>query len=62
MKSYGWSETYVSEELTGAQGWVFFNWAVENESSVWGSSIERKGDGYIAQERNRLCQIKAKSQ
>jgi hypothetical protein len=56
MKAYGWSEKRVAEKLDGAQGWVWFNWALENEASVWGSGIERKGDGYVKQETKRILE------
>lgn len=36
--------------ITGAKGWVYYNWAVENEATVWGSRKERKSPGYVKQE------------
>lgn len=54
MKAYGWTADYVRKELVGAHGWVYFNWAIENESSVFGSGIERKGLGYVGQERVKI--------
>ena len=54
MKSYGWSEDYVLNELDGAKGWVFYHWATINEASVWGTGLKIKGDGYIQQEKKRL--------
>lgn len=56
MRSYGWSADYVADELDGAQGWVYANWARENEASVWGSGIERVGDGYVRQETKRILE------
>ena len=58
MKTYGWSEDYVMDELDGAKGWVWLNWARENEASVWGAGLKIKGDGYVAQERRRLMDSK----
>ena len=58
MKTFGWSEDYCLDELDGAKGWAFFYWAQENESSVWGSGLKEKGDGYIAAERKRLQALK----
>jgi hypothetical protein len=54
MKAYGWSESHVLDELDGAKGWVYFNWARANEAQVFGTGIKIKGDGYIAQERNKI--------
>jgi len=54
MKTYGWSRDYVLDELDGAEGWVWLNWAQANEASVWGGGVKIKGDGYIAQERKRM--------
>jgi len=50
MKAYGWTPDFVRKGITGAQGWVYANWALENESSVWGGGLERKSDGYLKQE------------
>lgn len=50
MSFYGWSEDYVLRRLIGARGWVYYNYAVENQASVWGNNIERRTDGYIAKE------------
>jgi len=50
MKTYGWTLDYVRKGITGAQGWVYYNWACENESSLWGRSLVRKSPGYVKQE------------
>lgn len=54
MKEYGWKPDYIRLELSGAQGWVWYNWSIENESSLLGERLERKTPGYVAQERERL--------
>lgn len=54
MKSYGWSPDFVRRRLIGAQGWAYYNWALENEATVWGNGVERTTDGYIAQEIKRI--------
>lgn len=54
MRSYQWKPDFVRYEITGAEGWVYYNWALENESSVWGSGLEKKSPGYLKQEINRL--------
>lgn len=41
-------------ELDGAQGWVYYYWALENEGGLFGAVAERKGAGYVKQEFNRL--------
>lgn len=60
MKSYGWTEDYVKFGITGARGWVFYNWAKENESSVWGSGLVQTSKGYVAQEIDRIIARKKK--
>lgn len=50
MRAYGWSEEYVRLKITGARGWIYANWARENENTVWGNSEARKSDGYVKQE------------
>ncbi len=54
MKAYGWSADYVRKGLPGAQGWVYANWALEHEMTVWGALVERKCKGYIQQELDKL--------
>ena len=55
MKTYPhMTRDYIWDELDGAEGWVWVNWARENEASVWGTGIRVKGGGYVAQERRRL--------
>jgi hypothetical protein len=56
MKAYGWTADYIRFDLIGAQGWVYYNWALENEASVWGSSIRPASAGYVKQEWNKLME------
>ena len=49
-KAYGWSDDYIRKGITGATGWIYNNWARENENSVWGSSEVRISPGYVKQE------------
>jgi hypothetical protein len=57
MRTYGWSLDYVRLGMTGAQSWVWYNWAIENEMSAFGLVYKRKSDGYIRQEINRLVAV-----
>ena len=54
MSTYHWSEDYVLDELDGAKGWVWFNWAIMSRASMFGTGMVIKGDGYVAQERKIL--------
>jgi hypothetical protein len=54
MSFYGWSEDYVRFGISSAIGWVFYNFAMEETMSVWGAVYERKTDGYIKQEANKI--------
>ena len=47
--------------MTGAQGWVYYNWSMENEANFWGSKLKRTTPGYIAQEIERLKHGRRKS-
>lgn len=38
-------------DLTSAQGWAWYNWAVENEMTFAGPMAVRVGLGYVGQER-----------
>ena len=53
MKAYGWTADYIRFEITGAEGWIYYNWAYENEASVWGSGV-RAVDGYVKQEWKQI--------
>ena len=43
----GFTPDYVRKRLSGAQGWVYYYWALENEPF---GGAERKGPGYLRQE------------
>lgn len=56
MKAFpGWTADFIRKRLPGAQGWAYHAWAVENEASLFGASLERRGDGYVQQEAKRLA-------
>ena len=48
------TEQYVSEELTSAQGWAFYAWATEDAATMMGERLARKSKGYVAQEAEKL--------
>ena len=54
MEHWGWSEDYVRKKLVGAQGWVYYNWALENQNNLLGGGPVRKTPGYLAQERIKI--------
>ena len=54
MKTFGWSEYFVLKRLDGARGWVYANWARENDAGFFGTNEERKTDGYIKAEIKRI--------
>ena len=54
MKAFGWTPDQIRKRIPGAQGWAYYNWARENEASVWGSNLERKSPGYVKQEYERI--------
>lgn len=58
MATFHWSEEHVSEVINGAQGWVYYSWAVLNRATVFGTGLEMSSPGYIAKERERLKSIK----
>lgn len=57
MRTYGWTLDYVKKGLTGAESWVWYNWAIENEMSAFGLVYKRKSAGYIRQEIDKLMAI-----
>jgi len=57
MKTYGWSYRHVRFGMTGAEGWVWYNFAMEDTISAWGPVYKRVGDGYVRQETKRLVRI-----
>jgi hypothetical protein len=44
----------VDCEITSAQGWAWFNIAVESEMTINGPVAVRSGLGYIGQEREAI--------
>jgi hypothetical protein len=50
MRCFGWSADYVRTKITSAQGWAYYNWAMENEMTAFGALYQRKTPGYIQQE------------
>jgi hypothetical protein len=57
MKAFGWSLRFVRFGITGAESWVWYNWAIENEITAFGALYKRKTDGYVRQETKRLVKI-----
>lgn len=45
-------------DLTSAQGWAWYNYALENELTVLGPLAVRAEQGYIGQERDKILQAK----
>lgn len=60
MHYYGWTEEHVDCEVTSAQGWAWYNIAIESEATLAGPVAVRSGDGYVAQERKAIMEAKAK--
>lgn len=60
MSFYGWTADYVLDGITGAEGWVYYNWALENEAQIFGIKRERSSDGYVKQEWKRLMKQNGK--
>ena len=58
MKTFGWTKDYCLDELDGAEGNAWFNWAVANEASVWAPGRKIDGLGYIKQEAERIKLLK----
>jgi len=54
MRAYGWTPDFVRLKITSAQGWVYYNWAKENEMTVLGANYELKTPGYIGQEKQKI--------
>ena len=53
MKAYHFTERFVDWELDGDKGWALYNWARQQENSVWGSGERPASPGYLKQERER---------
>ena len=58
MATFKMTEEHVTEELTGAQGWMLYVWAVENEARMWGGSLRRTSPGYVKQEMQSIMREK----
>lgn len=58
MATFRWSEEYVCEEQSGAKMWAYYNWALENRATVFGSVIERVTPGYVARELDLILKRK----
>lgn len=43
----------MRKRITGAQGWAYYFWSIQNEAQVFGGGLELSG-GYVAQEIERL--------
>jgi hypothetical protein len=54
MKTFGWSYEKVRTGMTGAECWAWYAWAMENETTAFGSAFKRTTDGYVRQETKRL--------
>jgi hypothetical protein len=50
MKEFGWTRDYVRLKITSAQGWVWYNWARQNEATMFGFNWKLSGRGYIGQQ------------
>jgi len=53
IKSFGWTPDYIRKRITGAQGWAYYFWAIQNEASMFSGGLELD-KGYVAQEIERL--------
>ena len=60
MKSYGWTEDYVKFGLIGAKGWVYYNYAVENEARIWGNPVKPRKNRYVKQHWEKMLADKKK--
>ena len=57
MREFGWSLKHVKFGMTGAEGWIWYNWARENLVTAFGPIYKRTSDGYIRQETKRLVAV-----
>jgi hypothetical protein len=53
MKVFRWS-LQRCRSMPGAAGWVWYYWALENDATMFGKLVERKGKGYIGMEADRI--------
>lgn len=53
----------IRKGITGAEGWAYYNWAVEDDAGFWGAKFERKTDSPVKQEyKKRLKRLREKKQ
>lgn len=58
MATFHWSEEHVCEEISGAVGWAYYSWAIQNRAVMFGSSLEMSSTGYVGAEVKRLKALK----
>jgi hypothetical protein len=59
MATYGWQPDFVRRGIPGAHGWVYYNWAMERELSMFGPVYQLKSESYVRQEwRKRISALK----
>jgi hypothetical protein len=56
MRCYGWGPDRCWVGVTSAEGWVRYNWALENEMTMFGAVFKLSGPGYVKQETLRLVE------
>jgi len=54
MRCFGWTPDFVRFKITSAQGWIYYDWAKQNETTMFGAAWKRKNPGYVAQEREAV--------
>ncbi len=45
---------FVRKRLPSAQGWAYYAWANMDAATAMGGRLELKGDGYVAQEAEKI--------
>lgn len=48
------TEEKVMDDLTGAQSWVYYVWAVEREARMRGVIARRRTPGYVKQQVQQI--------
>jgi hypothetical protein len=54
MAHYKWSEDYCLDELDGAKGWQWYNFALEHEDKLHGCGIKTVGPSYIQKQKAKI--------
>ena len=55
MATFPWmTRDFVRKGMTGAEGWVYYNWARDNQQAGFGLMWRRRTPGYARQEYERL--------